>query len=126
MMEPAPCPNPEERRRSEILSGILANYTALLPLSQELQQRINGLDLLCEQTDQYFYEHVESLRDPSILKATKTDNLINFALETQAHIKRIKDTLKTLDRVHHSLDFFPWDKRLSLQLREQDIQEGNL
>jgi len=125
-MDPAPCSTPEDKRRDEILSGILANYATLLPLSQELQKRVNGIDLLCEQTDQYFYEHVESLRDSSILKVTKTDDLINFALETQAHIKRIKDVLKELDRVHHKFDFFPWDKRLSLQLREQDIQEGNL
>ena len=125
-MDPAPCSTPEDKRRAEILSGILANYTALLPLSQELQKRINGIDLICEQTDQYFYEHVESLRDSSILKATKTDDLINFAMETQAHIKRIKDVLKELDRVHHKLDFFPWDKRLSLQLREQDIEERTL
>jgi len=125
-MDPAPCSTPEDKRRDEILSGILANYATLLPLSQELQKRVNGIDLLCEQTDQYFYEHVESLRDPSILRATKTDNLVNLALETQAHIKRIKDVLKEMDRVHHKLDFFPWDKRLSLQLREQDIEERTL
>jgi len=125
-MDPAPCSTPEDKRRDEILSGILANYATLLPLSQELQKRVNGIDLLCEQTDQYFYEHVESLRDPSILRATKTDNLVNLALETQAHIKRIKDVLKEMDRVHHKLDFFPWDKWLSLQLREQDIEERTL
>jgi len=125
-MEAPSCPNPEEKRRAEILSGILSNYASIIPLSQELQKRVNGIDLLCEQTDQYFYEHVESLRDPSILRATKTDNLVNLALETQAHIKRIKDVLKEMDRVHHKLDFFPWDKRLSLQLREQDIEERTL
>lgn len=126
MSDTAPCPNPEERRRMEVLSGIFSNYAAIIPLSNELSQRLDGIALLTQQTDQYFYEHVEALRDPSILRATKTENMVNFALETQAHLKRAKDILRALDRIHHQLDFFPWDTRLSNQLREQDIQEGTL